>query len=541
MLCSIPLLASAALAATPVFSQLPAQVLVRQGDPVPGVPGETVQTLGLITTNGVGGFACMLDSSAGRQHIVGMPNITWAPGLLRSEKTGILAYDQYFALSSAAAPLRIGIDDQGNVSYGCKIAPAGSVQTPKESIWLGDALVAPPSTGSTPVAGGAMTRDGRPLWVANNRLYAGSSTQVILDPTNVPGLLPGFDRIARMWEVSPSGSHSLVGLSHASNYYFPRYFAVDGQLAKAGGQVIEAGGTVPLACGGLPGETWYQFDEMAIGDSGSWALSCMTLDPAGTLRTVVVVDGVIRYRSGDALGGGVLATPQKGLRPTITLDEQGALAMVAWIDFGYPSAVMTLFYDGVAVTRLGDSVDLDGDGVAEPFTGIASMHLNGDGPTVGGDRRVYLHAIVDDDGTVYSADDESCAIRAPIPPIPYGQGKTSSLGLEPKIGYSGTPRLATNDLVVHVDDLIPNKPGQLFYGTARNAAPFVGGTLLVSLPLVRLPAVHADAQGSVSIPIAIDAAMPGTVRRYQFWQRDPLHPDGTQACLSNALEVSFFP
>jgi hypothetical protein len=35
--------------------------------------------------------------------------------------------------------------------------------------------------------------------------------------------------------------------------------------------------------------------------------------------------------------------------------------------------------------------------------------------------------------------------------------------------------------------------------------------------------------------------MPGTTRYYQFWFRDPFHPDGTNVGLSAALEVKFCP
>ncbi|MCC7169545.1 MAG: hypothetical protein IT459_03775 [Planctomycetes bacterium] len=482
----------------------------------------------------------MITSDGPVKHIVGAVSGTAPTVLLRSELSGILGYDQHFLLNSSI-PMYVGLDDSGHVAYACNIGLAGSGQTGTASIWRDDTLLDSQWGGSNAVAGGAMLRDGRALWVANNKLYAGSSSTVLFDPSTMPGAQPGFDRISRCWEVSPSGAHHVVALGYALNLFFPRFLAVDGALATAGGQIVEMTKSVSPAAGGLPGESWNQIEDVAISESGSWAFSGTLKDANGALVSVVVVDGVIRHRQGDPLGGGFLATPQQGYRPFVALDDQGTLAMIAAVDVGYVGAVTKLFYDDIVVMTLGDSVDLDGDGFAESNTGVASMHLNNRGPIFGADRRLHLVASVDDDGTVFSVDDEQCLLRAPIPPIPYGQGKTNSLGLEPKIGYSGTPRLATNDLLLHVDDLVPNKPGQLFYGSARNAAPFVGGTLLVSVPLVRLPAVHADAQGSVSIPISIDASMPGTVRRYQFWQRDPLHPDGTQACLSNALEVSFFP
>jgi hypothetical protein len=60
-------------------------------------------------------------------------------------------------------------------------------------------------------------------------------------------------------------------------------------------------------------------------------------------------------------------------------------------------------------------------------------------------------------------------------------------------------------------------------------------------PIKRLPRVTTDANGYVELPIAIDAAMIGEQRNYQFWFRDPLHPDGTGVGLSNAVEIVFCP
>jgi hypothetical protein len=39
--------------------------------------------------------------------------------------------------------------------------------------------------------------------------------------------------------------------------------------------------------------------------------------------------------------------------------------------------------------------------------------------------------------------------------------------------------------------------------------------------------------------VAIDPSMVGTTRHFQFWFRDPQHPDGTGIGLSNGLRVVF--
>jgi hypothetical protein len=41
------------------------------------------------------------------------------------------------------------------------------------------------------------------------------------------------------------------------------------------------------------------------------------------------------------------------------------------------------------------------------------------------------------------------------------------------------------------------------------------------------------------MPVQVDLSMIGTTRHYQFWFRDPEHPDGTTVGLSNGLRVGF--
>ena len=61
------------------------------------------------------------------------------------------------------------------------------------------------------------------------------------------------------------------------------------------------------------------------------------------------------------------------------------------------------------------------------------------------------------------------------------------------------------------------------------------------MPLVRLPVQALDASGAGVFPIAVEPAMVGTTRFYQGYLRDPVHPDGTGAAVSDALRVVFAP
>ena len=126
-------------------------------------------------------------------------------------------------------------------------------------------------------------------------------------------------------------------------------------------------------------------------------------------------------------------------------------------------------------------------------------------------------------------------------PFTYGVGKLTSGGSTPTMELRGVPSAAEDDFDLTVRGAEPNKSGLFFYGASQKSAPFFGGTLYVQGPLKRLPLVTTDANGDVTLPIAIDSAMIGEQRNYQFWFRDPLHPDGTTVGLSNAAEIVFCP
>ncbi len=123
----------------------------------------------------------------------------------------------------------------------------------------------------------------------------------------------------------------------------------------------------------------------------------------------------------------------------------------------------------------------------------------------------------------------------------YGTGKVSSLGTTPVLDAKGIPSLAQDSWALLVSNAVPSVNGLAFYGTAAGSMPFFGGTLWVAPPLQRLPITTTDATGAVEIPVAIDPTWVGQERFFQFWFRDPTHPDGTTVGLSSAVQVRFCP
>jgi hypothetical protein len=129
-------------------------------------------------------------------------------------------------------------------------------------------------------------------------------------------------------------------------------------------------------------------------------------------------------------------------------------------------------------------------------------------------------------------------LRAPAP-HEYGEGKLSSIGTRPTLGWSGSPSLASDDFSVLVAGGLPNSNGLVFFGARAADLPFFGATRWVASPLSRL-AVHAlDGAGATSYAIHVQPSMVGTTRFYQALLRDAQQPDGTGVIVSDGLRVVF--
>lgn len=124
-------------------------------------------------------------------------------------------------------------------------------------------------------------------------------------------------------------------------------------------------------------------------------------------------------------------------------------------------------------------------------------------------------------------------------PIPYGTAKTNSLGGRATLRSTGMPSLFGADFDLTVSNAVPDKIGLVFESSSRANIPLSGGTLLLMPPIHRLPPVQLDSAGAASIKVAITPDMVGTTLDFQFWFRDPTHPDGSGVGLSDALEVQF--
>jgi hypothetical protein len=131
----------------------------------------------------------------------------------------------------------------------------------------------------------------------------------------------------------------------------------------------------------------------------------------------------------------------------------------------------------------------------------------------------------------------------------YCTGKTNSLGCVPSIGTNGAqPTKSGGNFTVTCGNVLNQKFGLLFFGTAQLATPFQGGTLCVASPSQRTPSTNSGGNasgnsctGNYSFTFST-AQMnafgmdPGETFFAQWWMRDPQSASTTG--LSNAVRFT---
>jgi len=142
--------------------------------------------------------------------------------------------------------------------------------------------------------------------------------------------------------------------------------------------------------------------------------------------------------------------------------------------------------------------------------------------------------------------------------VTYCTAKVNSEGCSPAMFATGTPSVTDpTPFQVGANDELNQRNGLMFYAYQPFVLPsFQGGTLCVQPPLRRLPIQSAGG----SLPPTIDCSgqfvldfnahaqsgldpflTAGAQVNCQWWSRDPNHPDGTGAALSNALQFTLQP
>ena len=117
------------------------------------------------------------------------------------------------------------------------------------------------------------------------------------------------------------------------------------------------------------------------------------------------------------------------------------------------------------------------------------------------------------------------------------------------LSASGTPSVANDSLVLSAVGTTPSSPGIFFQGDLQVngglGTPFGDGLRCAGNPVMRTPAVFADASGNATSTVALASTLginAGQTKRYQWWYRDAaLSLCGNGFNVSNGLEVVWQP
>jgi hypothetical protein len=130
-------------------------------------------------------------------------------------------------------------------------------------------------------------------------------------------------------------------------------------------------------------------------------------------------------------------------------------------------------------------------------------------------------------------------INADRYPAYFGAGKPNSLGIVAELFASGIPSAADGSYEIWVESYLPGEVGYLFHGSATQAWPFAGGSLLIAPPIARGELIPFDFFGGGAATIEITPSMIGQTSYFQAWFTDPGDPWGVGT--SGGLEVTWYP
>ena len=135
--------------------------------------------------------------------------------------------------------------------------------------------------------------------------------------------------------------------------------------------------------------------------------------------------------------------------------------------------------------------------------------------------------------------------RPCLEPVTYCLTAPNSSGPGALIGWTGSPSLSANDLVLTATEAATSVPGIFFFGSQKAQVPFGDGYRCAGGAILRLPVVQTDGQGNVAY--ALDFTDPSLntshvqewdTWHFQFWFRDNAF-GGAGFNFSDALEATF--
>jgi hypothetical protein len=424
-----------ATASMPASAQV-ATALIREGDEVPGQGN--VNSISNPAVSHAGGYAVTLNTlgdTTTLSHVWG--DASGGPGSVIFTEGTYAGYQQnsfesFHGLSDAGDPAYSAVADE---------VPAGS--TGLDGVWVGATPVlveeqaVPSMPGQYSVFGSrpGITADGHPYWVGGISTVQGGSTQnrVLFYGYGATPMFMGGDPVGGVPEAAQINTGGVD-----FNYRFSAYgtnwvmevlvnsgsslndgvVVANGTAVTAGGGLMREASPVPVVVGGLPGETWDNFDYFGINESGLILVTGDTGTNVSQDEFVLLGEQIVLRE------GAVLSTPSgdftvNGAIEGAYINEQGDWAATWDVDDSGLVNREALIYNGDLLLIEGDPVDLSGDGTVEPdsllanFTGISTLAV---GDRIAGTVSIYFTADIDTEGTPSSSSDDTEALfRLDVP------------------------------------------------------------------------------------------------------------------------------
>lgn len=391
------------------FGQVPASVIVKQGD-IFGT--RTVSTVNAPFTDGFGkvGFvASFSDSTRGIWHSSGF--IFNSSSALPDTVTG--------------GESTMGVSNAGGFIYSPSFNGEDAVFTHAGKLLAGgDPLPPLPGLFSTFSSRPTMIPNGTAYWIGGSTPTQGSSTSTnrhlfkatdVSNPMSITRILGGGDIIEGKaistsasnfdYDISDNGSHhvhilDMVTGSSANNLH----------VYRNGSFVVQEGSPVG------DGTNWEGLDIVAINNIGDWIL---TGDTTGNTATdeFVAFKGEIKVREGDTIDGVTLATGAS-LRAA-SINNKSQVAHIWGWGSGSTAQEHLFFgagdtlYDSVRLLSVGDTLDSDGDTIADwLLTDFNASGTIGPGIELAEDGFIHVHV---DMTPVAGGDEIQAVIRLAIP------------------------------------------------------------------------------------------------------------------------------
>ena len=313
----------------------------------------------------------------------------------------------------------MGISDAGGFIYSPAVDGADSVWT-DTGLLLSENTQAPgfpAGTNSTFHSRPTMSPGGRAYWVAGFNESGGTATEGRMlytssDATagNTLVLLRSDDvidtfTIARTsgvgfdYDFSDDGSHHIHELKmDTGSQNDDDFIYVDGSLVAREGD--PTGG----------GDNWESFDVVSINNAGDYVFSGGTDGPSAT-NEFIAVNGAIALREGDTIDGVTLSSASVR---TLSIAENGTVAHL-WDTAGvgevlFRACSATSFATSVGLLRIGDGLDLDGNGTSDgTVTDFNSSAAIGPGIDLAADGTVLVEIDLDQ-----GAGDLEAIVRLPM-------------------------------------------------------------------------------------------------------------------------------